>query len=333
MTSPDRRIILFVLWLVSGVIHHVQAALIPTGPPADPFLDPKDDMYNPLRYIASNILTGIAFGLVLLIALTQTYWVKRYGAKWMLAMVIGEYTYIAGFGCRFGLHYHPDSEGIYIAEYLFIVLSPCAFIAANYVLLGRLSGYLGTTDHVLLPARRLTIIFVSSDITTFLIQAAGGSLTVSHNPTMALTGSHIFLAGLVLQLASFLIFSCIYTRFLYRVYTLDREVWTMHSELPWYRSWKTLAAALAVSCFGILIRSGYRVAELSQGFQGYLATTEAFFYALDTLPLVIAISVYVPFWPGRFIPREIDLLPKDPQVNSMEQGNYTHLMSNSAHFT
>ena len=31
------------------------------GPPANPFLDPKDDLYNPLRYIASNTLTAIAF--------------------------------------------------------------------------------------------------------------------------------------------------------------------------------------------------------------------------------------------------------------------------------
>ena len=37
-------------------------------------------------------------------------------------------AYTIGFGCRFGFHYHPDSEGIYIAEYLFIVLSVCLFI-------------------------------------------------------------------------------------------------------------------------------------------------------------------------------------------------------------
>lgn len=30
--------------------------------PGDPFADPKNDPYNPLRYIASNVLTGIAFG-------------------------------------------------------------------------------------------------------------------------------------------------------------------------------------------------------------------------------------------------------------------------------
>jgi len=28
------------------------------------------------------------------------------------------------------------------------------------------------------------------------------------------------------------------------------------------------------------------------------------FYLLDTLPLFVAIAVYVPFWPGRFIKNE-----------------------------
>ena len=50
------------------------------------------------------------------------------------------------------------------------------------------------------------------------------------------------------------------------------------------------------------VRSGYRVAELAYGYQGFLVTTEAYFYLLDTLPLVIANLAYVPCWPGRFIP-------------------------------
>lgn len=52
---------------------------------------------------------------------------------------------------------------------------------------------------------------------------------------------------------------------------------------------------------GIKIRSVFRVVELSEGFQGHLATPEAFFYALDTLPLFIAIAIYIPFWPGRIL--------------------------------
>jgi len=37
------------------------ADVVRVGPrPADPFLDPKNDPYNPLKYIASNTLTAIA---------------------------------------------------------------------------------------------------------------------------------------------------------------------------------------------------------------------------------------------------------------------------------
>lgn len=50
----------------------------------------------------------------------------------------------------------------------------------------------------------------------------------------------------------------------------------------------------------------FRVIELSEGFKGPLATNEGAFYGLDTLPLFIAVAVYVPFWPGRFVPRRIE---------------------------
>lgn len=53
----------------------------------------------------------------------------------------------------------------------------------------------------------------------------------------------------------------------------------------------------------IQIRSVYRTVELSEGFQGPIARSEKLFFGLDTLPLFIAIVIYVPFWPGRFIPR------------------------------
>ena len=71
---------------------------------------------------------------------------------------------------RFGLHQHPESTGIYIIEYLFVTLSPCGFIAAEYVLLGRLARWLDASTHILIPPQRITLVFVLSDVTTFLIQ-------------------------------------------------------------------------------------------------------------------------------------------------------------------
>jgi len=281
----------------------VSAAVETNDPrPADPFADPRHDPFNPLKYIASNVLTAIAFTLVMIVALTQSLWIKVWGAKWMLSMVIGCYTFAAGLAMRFGLHSSPESKGLYIAEYTLVVLSPCAFIAADYVLLGRLARYLKADKFLLVSPRRITITFVTSDIVTFLIQATGGSLSASANrPQQALNGSHIFLGGLAAQLVSFFVFTIIYLTFLYRVRKYSPDIWNMDHDKPWHQSWRTLATVLIVSCIGILIRSLYRVIELSEGFQGRLASSETFFYCLDTLPLFIAIAVYIPFWPGRFI--------------------------------
>ncbi|KAH7920174.1 RTA1-domain-containing protein [Leucogyrophana mollusca] len=310
--------------LLLGLASRSNAGDLPP-PPANPYLGPSQDPDNILKYITSNTLTGIAFALILTIAFIQTYWIRKWGPKWMLCLVIGEYTYALGFALRFGLHYAPDSRNLYIVEDFFVVLSPCAFIAADYILLGRIARYLDCAEYLLVPSQRITAIFVTSDITTFMIQAAGGGISVSNNISTALAGEHIFLAGLALQLASFFTFTCIYCCFLYRVHKHKPEIWAKDRGGTWYRDWRVLAGALSLSCVGILVRSVYRVVELSQGYQGYLTTTEAYFYGLDTLPLLVAISAYIPFWPGRFIPSESTVLGSESQVDSIDKD-----MQNSA---
>lgn len=76
---------------------------------------------------------------------------------------------------------------------LTLVLQPCAFIAADYVLLGRIARALGCGQYLAISPRRITTVFVTSDITTFLIQAAGGGLSTSgkKNPELSLKGSRV----------------------------------------------------------------------------------------------------------------------------------------------
>lgn len=57
---------------------------------------------------------------------------------------------------------------------------------------------------------------------------------------------------------------------------------------------------MMISCAGILVRSAFRIAEFSQGYRGYLATHEAYFYLLDALPLLFSTAVFtVCVWPER----------------------------------
>lgn len=58
-----------------------------------------------------------------------------------------------------------------------VVNKPCAFIAADYVLLGRLAVYLGAPEHLVISPRRVTPLFVCSDLVTFLIQVSFVSYT------------------------------------------------------------------------------------------------------------------------------------------------------------
>lgn len=47
---------------------------------------------------------------------------------------------------------------------------PCTFIAASYVLLGRLVRYLRADKYLFIRATLVSIIFVMADVITFLIQ-------------------------------------------------------------------------------------------------------------------------------------------------------------------
>ncbi|KAG0709697.1 RTA1-domain-containing protein [Suillus ampliporus] len=304
------------LFFLTLLVTSALAATNTTQCPSNPYQDPQNDPCNALGYIANNTLTAVAFVYVLLVVLIQTYQIIFNGAKWMLSMVIGEYIYCLGFGFRFALNRNPDSLGIYIAEDLMIVLSPCFFIAANYVLLGRLAREIDCAHHVLLPVRRMALIFVMSDVATFIVQALGASMTTSSVYNSALMGLHIFLAGLVLQLVSLLFFCIVYARFLYKVHSEEQAIWMRDSKRHWNGDWRTLSAAMAVSCICILIRSLYRVVEAAQGFHGSLSSSEAAFYLGDTLPLCLAIAMYVPFWPGRFIQEKAAY----PSAKEMQDG-------------
>ena len=107
------------------------------------------------------------------------------------------------------------------------------------------------------------------------LEAAGGSVSIAANDVKTnRLGSHvrnffrdastkadilprstnkIFLAGLVIQLVSFFLFTCMYLRFLQRIYFYHPEIWQRDSRAHWFNDWRILALALFISCIGILV--------------------------------------------------------------------------------
>ncbi|KAH7874399.1 RTA1 like protein-domain-containing protein [Lentinula edodes] len=241
------------------------------------------------------------------------HWIHffRVGQRYMLTLTIGMTCMTIGLVLRIAVSHSPYSLALYILEDMLVLLSPCAFLATDYILLSRLANSLGrdiADDCLLIPSRRITKIFVWSDVITFWVQAFGGGMSASAK--MATIGTTVSMVGLVLQLVSFGLFTILLVTFGFRVLTKYPKAWDVQSSVlsvagPFKTStttnWKILYFTMCFTCTGILTRSAFRIAEFAGGYNGYLATHEGYFFLLDALPLWIVMTTYCFFWPTRFI--------------------------------
>ncbi|CAE6476371.1 unnamed protein product [Rhizoctonia solani] len=273
----------------------------------------QDDLRNPLGYLPNRPLAVISGLLYLAVPALCLIWCRKHWARYMLTIMIGGVCYAIGLFMRLPFGSNPHKLGLYIIMNMFTVLSPCAFIAAVYMLLGRLALHLDADEYLLVKARTITKLFLSSDIITLLIQASGGGMSAMES--MRNIGKTIFLIGLIVQLISFILYMGVFVVFLYRMkVNRPKECTLPRNKAEFFTNWTTLAGSMMISCIGILIRSVFRTIENSQGYHGYLAVHEVYFYVLDTLPLFIATVVFVVTWPPLYLTRYGHVYSSDTAV-------------------
>lgn len=110
--------------------------------------------------------------------------------------------------------------------------------------------------------------------------------------------------------------------------------------------WRPLVWIVLLSCVGVITRSVFRIVEYSEGaslsspflpprdvlkltltswagYYGELATSEGYFYLLDALPLWLAMTLYVFFYPPRFIEGARELEQVTNTQHALENGGAT----------
>lgn len=188
---------------------------------------------------------------------------------------------IIGYSTRIYSHSHIDNIPAFAVQSTVLLVAPPLFAATIYMILGRIIRVLRAEVLSLVPLRSLTTIFVLSDVVCFLIQAGGGGLQASGNASSLKTGQDIVVAGLILQVAIFLVFV--------------GTAWNFHarysnqgstSDLPWKRQMRALYAASLL----ITVRNIVRIVEYAQGFNGYIMSHEAFIYVFDAV-LMLGVMV------------------------------------------
>lgn len=170
-----------------------------------------------------------------------------------------------------------------------------AFLAAGiYFTLSRIVVTFGRDNSRLAPLWYPRI-FIPCDVLSLLFQAVGGGIAAAAETEAASDlGTNIMIVGLVLQVVTLTIFISLAADFSIRTWrrirvmgdaALDPRFATLRTSGPF----RSFLVALAVATLCIYTRCVYRIAELSDGWDGPLMSNQGLFIGLEGV--LIAASV------------------------------------------
>ncbi|KAI9800820.1 MAG: hypothetical protein M1825_003603 [Sarcosagium campestre] len=254
-------------------------------------------------------LTIFAILLPLQIFLTFRHRTWGYGA----GMVAGLILEVCGYIGRILMHHSPWARDPFLLYIVSLTVGPACFSAAVYLCLGRLVlAYddRGNNNDTSIPGnkapisrlepRLYTIIFMTCDFVALLLQAVGGALASSAETQQeADIGVNVMLAGLAWQVFSLLLFIVIAADFLWKAHrTPESERSPRHADLRAGKGFRVFISGLAVATVTIFVRCVFRVAELSEGFDGKLANEQVTYMILEGAMIVTACTALTVVHPG-----------------------------------
>lgn len=189
----------------------------------------------------------------------------------------------------------PYNSQAFPTQEISLVISPVFLAATLYLDLGIFIKIVGN-EFSLIKREWYMRIFLSSDIISLLVQAAGAGIATSEinsDGGDTSNGVHIVVAGLAFQCASMSAFIVCFTHFAIksRGYRAPRN--------------DAFIATTAFAVLAVYIRCIYRTVQLAQGFGGDLSVHEGYFIALDAVMIVLAFTgflVYDPVQLGSITP-------------------------------
>ncbi|KAH1932087.1 hypothetical protein KXV48_007888 [Aspergillus fumigatus] len=259
-----------------------------------PLIDGIDTAYGYRPSLAAGVVFCTLFGLSMILHTVQFAWKRTW---WCCVFSIGCLTEVLGWAARTWSAQCPYNMTAFLMQISTLIIAPTFFTAGIYVLLGRFITILGRESSIISPNLYLWI-FVTCDIISLVVQAIGGGMaSAATNDVNGDTapGTHIMVAGIVFQMASITVFVILAADFVRRA--LHRRLLQSMSG-----SIVPLFGAMIFSVVCIYVRSIYRTIELSEGWSGYLITTERYFIALDGAMMVAAVVVFNVFHPGWMMP-------------------------------
>jgi hypothetical protein len=203
-----------------------------------------------------------------------------------------------GYAARYLSAKKPDNLPLYVAQTLLILLPPSLYAATIYMIYGRIVLLVNAPDASVIGPGKVTKIFVTGDVISFLIQAAGGAIIAQAGHQDL--GKKVVLTGLFCQLLFFGFFLIIAVIF-------DRRMASssIRYSIPKYgkQTWRALLRLLFVAAVIIIARCVYRIVSFSGGSKGTLMKHEVWMYVGDSAPMFIMQTMFLFVHVGNVFPK------------------------------
>ena len=248
-----------------------------------------------------NLAASVAYLTIFVLFLLSQFGIGLWYRTWgfFVGMVCGLILEVIGYTGRLLVRQNPFNISIFLVYFIPLGLGPAFMTASIYLILARIVVVYGPQYSYFRPGT-YTIVFVSIDITSLIIQAVGGSLSASAtNDAARQKGVDALITGLSFQaasLAGFITMAALFARKVRKGRKEDRTA--EFSQLRDTRKFKLFVGAVAVAAVTIFIRCVYRVIELAQGFSGTIANSETPFLILEGPLIMSAMLAVTVFHPG-----------------------------------
>ena len=228
-------------------------------------------------------------------------------------------VWISGFICRAVSVFDTDNIGLYVTQYILVILGPVLFAASEYFVLGRLLAYLPyhTPIH---PGRVLSTFLILSAAVEALTARGAALLAGNKNLSQVKTGLNLVKAALTLQ-------SVVEASFFSLVVLVQhrcRKAGHLRSNV------RVICHVLFITSFMMLVRCIFRAV---QGFEesscppgsyncSVIDRHEWFLWVFEVANITVFVTILAVFPPGNYLPRDVKIYldPVDGQTERMGPG-------------
>ncbi|KAH7369216.1 RTA1 like protein [Plectosphaerella cucumerina] len=264
----------------------------------------------------ANAFFAAAFLLIAVVSGGLGVW-KR---TWTFTVTVTGGTALEGVGYvgRMMLNKNPWDSGAFQMQICAIILGPTFICVGIYLTLKHVTLNLNPNLSRIRP-RLYPWIFLPADMSCLVVQAIGGGLAGAagnKNPKLLQGGNRAIIAGVALQVVVLLAFGVLGVDYWVRlrkwVRAVDAAGGVLEGEdeemtrraMKLYREprFRKFSYAIAGAFAAILTRCIYRIAEMAGGWGNHIMQDEISFIILDSVLILVAVTLLTVFHPGLFFP-------------------------------